>query len=162
MATIVLKDIADMQLFGEWLARNIPSSNVRALFLHGPLGSGKTSLTRAFIKNLSGSDNCEVSSPSYTVLNHYPTLPPVVHCDLYRCPNSIPEEILDIMDSSGTILIVEWANFFPNEYRPEESLDIFFKIEKNVRCLTIKENGIFARRICKKLFEDLKSLQNNS
>ncbi len=35
------------------------------------------------------------------------------------------------------ILVVEWGEYYPEKYRPNESLDIFFKIENDSRCFNI-------------------------
>ncbi len=65
MASIRLNSIEETYLLGGWLAKNLSTSNVNALFLHGPLGCGKTTLIRALVSNLSGAENCEISSPSF-------------------------------------------------------------------------------------------------
>ena len=73
-------------------------SGIAALLLRGPLGSGKTTLTRALVEALPGGDQAEVASPSFTLCNYYPTTPPVMHCDLYRSPGSLPDEIAEGLD----------------------------------------------------------------
>jgi len=54
------------------------------VLLHGQLGAGKTTFIRELVQTLPGSENAEVSSPSFNILNLYPTTPPVGHFDLYR------------------------------------------------------------------------------
>ena len=160
MASIRLNSIEETYLLGGWLAKNLSTSNVNALFLHGPLGCGKTTLIRALASNLSGAENCEISSPSFTIYNSYPTNPPIVHCDLYRCQYSLPQDILVFSENPKIILVVEWGEYYPEKYRPNESLDIFFKIENDCRCLTFVEHGEFAHILKEKIFLNVKNLQD--
>lgn len=142
MAAISLKNTADTNFVGQWLAINLAGNGLPPVFLYGELGSGKTTLIGSVVRNLIGWENTEFSSPSFTVYNIYPTEPPVLHCDLYRCQNSIPEDILDLMDESMQTF-VEWANFFPRRYLPKDYLDITLKLDKNnnSRLLTIAGTG---------------------
>ena len=73
-------------------------AKTRTLLLHGDLGSGKTTLTRFMVLSLPGGSEAEVASPSFTLCNHYATVPPVLHCDLYRCAGSLPEELFDALE----------------------------------------------------------------
>ena len=100
--TFVLESLDDTARLGTLLAgmmQNAPQ--VRALLLQGDLGSGKTTLTRSLVAALPGGDQAEISSPSFTICNNYPTCPPVLHCDLYRCPASLPDEVWDALDADA-------------------------------------------------------------
>ena len=102
--TFVLESLDDTARLGTLLAgmmQNAPQ--VRALLLQGDLGSGKTTLTRSLVAALPGGDQAEISSPSFTICNNYPTCPPVLHCDLYRCPASLPDEVWDALDADAGI-----------------------------------------------------------
>lgn len=78
------------------------------IFLSGELGAGKTVLARGLVQGLGGK---HVRSPSFTLVNEYPTTPPVAHVDLYRLAGSETDTLgLDEYVENGYILIVEWAD----------------------------------------------------
>ena len=140
--TFVLKSLDDTTRLGTLLAgmmQNAPQ--VRALLLQGDLGSGKTTLTRSLVAALPGGDQAEISSPSFTICNNYPTCPPVLHCDLYRCPASLPDEVWDALDADAGICIVEWAQYIPEAALPKEFLDIRLESCEKGRFLTVMAHG---------------------
>lgn len=128
---------------------------LRSVLLHGPLGAGKTTFTRGFVSALPGNDHAEVSSPSFTLCNMYPTLPPVLHCDLYRSSDltadgtlrSLPDEVEDALDSDDGFVLVEWAERFPTAARPPDRLDIFFQVCQNERSALLIPYGTAACRM---------------
>lgn len=76
----------------------------------GEMGAGKTTLIKAFCRELKCED--EVSSPTFSLVNHYvsPSKGDVFHFDLYRL-NTL-EEAMDIgfeeyLDS-GAFCLIEW------------------------------------------------------
>lgn len=78
--------------------------------LEGPLGSGKTSFARAFIRAYGGGVP-EVPSPTFTLVEIYgfPGRPPVWHFDLYRlgAPDEAWELGIEEAWSEG-ISLIEW------------------------------------------------------
>jgi len=153
MATIYLNSPDDTLRFGQSLAERIRYSSVRTLLLRGDLGSGKTALTRALTEALPGGSDAEVSSPSFTVCNHYPTVPPVLHCDLYRCQEAIPDEILDALEQSDILCIIEWSEFLPAADRPQDFLDILLETCDRGRLLTLEGYGPKARQLAMELYD---------
>lgn len=142
MALIQIGNIHEWHNLGKNLAEMILRSNPFAILLKGELGAGKTTLVSSIVSFLPGNDLCEVASPSFNIYNIYPTTPQIIHCDLYRCQSSIPEEILDHIHGSSFFSIIEWADFLPENEYPEKYLDISIKIKDNARLLEINTNGI--------------------
>jgi tRNA threonylcarbamoyladenosine biosynthesis protein TsaE len=86
-----------------------------AVLLSGELGAGKTCLTQGLASGLGIPAGEPVTSPSYTLMNHYRGRLDLYHFDLYRL--SDPDELVDI-DFDGYIngngvTVVEWADRFP-------------------------------------------------
>lgn len=140
MARIKLANLEQLKNFGQSIAQFIRAGGIKGIFLTGPLGCGKTTLVRTIVEALPGSENCEISSPSFTVYNRYPTYPPIIHCDLYKCQSNFPQEILDYWHDQNDILLLEWAEYFPPKFRMEPTWDISFIIEKDVKYLNLDEN----------------------
>ena len=141
MARVRLASLEATERFGRLRAQYLPASGVRVLLLRGGLGSGKTTLTAALARALPGGTEAEVSSPSFTLCNIYPTAPPVVHCDLYRSPGHAPEELEDALDAGGALAVVEWADSLDAALLPEDFLDISFKMEDDARLLLLTGAG---------------------
>lgn len=81
--------------------------------LTGPLGAGKTTFVRGLLRGMGFAGR--VRSPTFTLIQGYPTDPPVHHADLYRL--SHPDELValgfgDIREEGG-VLVVEWADRVP-------------------------------------------------
>lgn len=78
--------------------------------LQGPLGSGKTTFARAFIRAYGGGEE-EVPSPTFTLVEIYAFAgkPPVWHFDLYRL--DAPEEAWELGIEEAWaegISLIEW------------------------------------------------------
>lgn len=83
--------------------------------LSGPLGAGKTTLTRGLLRALGWVG--EVASPSFAIVHPYdpPDVRlPVLHCDFYRLndPQEADQLGLDDYHDDGAI-IVEWPEKAP-------------------------------------------------
>ena len=107
------------------------------ILFFGELGAGKTTFTRGLIEALPGGEDAEVSSPSFTLCNSYPTTPPVIHCDLYRSEGALPDEVEEALDAESGLVLVEWAERIPPEDLPLKRLDIRFQVCKNNRLVTL-------------------------
>ena len=89
--------------------------------MRGPLGAGKTTLVRAIVRALHGSDE-GVSSPTFIFRQRYEGTPPIEHVDLYRIEDpatELPDLALDEAFAPDRITLVEWPDhaegWLPNE-----------------------------------------------
>ncbi len=75
----------------------------------GDLGSGKTTFIKGILEGMKY--NKRVTSPTFTLINEYPTKVPVVHIDCYRKDNLKEWLNIGLEDYffSGRIVLVEWA-----------------------------------------------------
>lgn len=120
--TLALPDEAATEALGRRLADAARPGDVIAL--HGPLGSGKTTLARAFIRRLTGPGE-EVPSPTFTLAQVYPTgALRLTHFDLYRIERAdeAHEIGLDEALDEGAALI-EWPERLAG-HLPADRLDI--------------------------------------
>lgn len=79
--------------------------------LTGPLGAGKTTLTRGLGAALGARG--QVSSPTFVLARTHPTAagPDLVHVDAYRLSDPVELDDLDL-DWDASIVVVEWGRGF--------------------------------------------------
>lgn len=97
----------DMHELGVSLGRSLRAGDL--LVLTGPLGAGKTTLTRGIGEGLGVRG--PVTSPTFVLARTHPSLsdgPPLVHVDAYRLSSAVELDDLDI-DFAGSVVIVEWG-----------------------------------------------------
>jgi len=109
MTEVPIETPEAMEALGARLAQAIRAPAVLAL--DGPLGAGKTTLVRGFLRALGRTG--PVRSPTYTLVETYPLDGTLVHhLDLYRLAD--PEElenlgVRDLVDATA-IWLIEWPD----------------------------------------------------
>ncbi len=80
------------------------------LLLCGPLGAGKTSFARAFIRALMHDENLTVPSPTFTLVQTYETAQgaQIWHFDLWRLDGPAGLTELGWDEAADHIVLVEW------------------------------------------------------
>lgn len=108
MTTVHVQNAEAMERVGRWLASQLRSGDV--VVLHGPLGAGKTTLTRGIGESLGLTS--PVQSPTFIVAREHARLdrrePPFVHIDAYRIRSAVELHDLDI-DWEDSISVIEWG-----------------------------------------------------
>lgn len=95
-----------------------------AILLEGPLGAGKTAFARAFLRAASDDPRLEVPSPTFTLVQSYPTPRGTVHhFDLWRLEGPQPLAELGWDEARDDIVLVEWPDRL-EALRPTDALTI--------------------------------------
>nr|WP_167940974.1 tRNA (adenosine(37)-N6)-threonylcarbamoyltransferase complex ATPase subunit type 1 TsaE [Desulfobaculum xiamenense] len=119
-----LDDEAATLALGQRLARAVAEIGVGInILLNGDLGAGKTTLVRGLAAALPGGADARVSSPSFNIMNLYPTTPEAAHFDLYRLEYQEPDEsLLEFLQDDDTLVIVEWVQYLDKSFWPDDFL----------------------------------------
>ena len=107
MMRVEAPDAAAMEAFGRGLARRLRAGDL--VLLTGPLGAGKTTLTRGIGDGLGVRG--PVQSPTFVLARTHPNLaggPPLVHVDAYRLGSAALLDDLDL-DFDRSVVVVEWG-----------------------------------------------------
>lgn len=113
----VVRDEEEMEALGAALGAELPAGSVLALV--GGLGAGKTRMVKGLARG--AGYGSEVTSPTFALVHEYRGgRLPLFHLDLYRLKSA--DELLGIgwdefLDEGG-IVIVEWADLFPELLPP--------------------------------------------
>lgn len=127
-------DVSATEDFAAKLAKQLPNGTV--IYLHGDLGSGKSTFARAYIHALGFQGS--VKSPTYSLLEAYAVADGLdaVHMDLYRLAD--PEEIaflgLDEYDKKAKVWLIEWPKKGIG-YIPRADVAIHFRMNQIGRML---------------------------
>lgn len=95
----------------------IEKTNSKTLAFYAPMGAGKTTLIKAFIKELGSKDN--VSSPTFGLVNEYALENGELlayHFDFYRLEDEVEAMDMGIDDylTSDSWIFMEWPEKIPN------------------------------------------------
>ena len=112
----MLREIANLDELNQYARELLAGFDGRRLLilLDGPMGAGKTQLTRFLLDIMNGSGGGDtVTSPSFAIHNHYDTpMGAVEHVDLYRIDNKDDLESTGFWDLflQDGIVIIEWSD----------------------------------------------------
>lgn len=133
---------------------------VTTIFFQGGLGAGKTTMIRSLVETLPNGHEAEVSSPSFNLYNTYPTKPETAHYDLYRLEgNHIDESLYEFLDEKTTLLLIEWAEKFPDKEWPTNWLLFQWQSCDEGRLVELTAHGITAQHIYNALAPLITELQ---
>ena len=107
LGTRTIENPDQMHELGLELGKALRAGDV--LVLTGPLGAGKTTLTRGIGEGLGVRG--PVTSPTFVLARTHPSLvygPPLVHVDAYRLNSAVELDDLDI-DFAHSVVVVEWG-----------------------------------------------------
>ena len=127
----------DTEALGAHLACQIQQGLV---FLRGPLGAGKTTLVRGWLRAL-GYDG-PVKSPTFTLIEPYEIdTVRILHFDLFRIANPSEIEYIGMLEHLETsqLQFVEWPER-GNSLLPKPDLDIHLEYDGSKRQATISVN----------------------
>ena len=116
------------------IAKDILDLHPGIVALEGPLGAGKTTLTKEIAKELGINEN--VISPTYVLETEY-KIPGsdklFIHIDCYRM-DSVDELIrLGIKNriNHGDLIVIEWADKFPDFFKEYSTTYVNITLRKN-------------------------------
>ena len=127
--------------FGRRLGERLGPGDVVAL--SGPLGSGKTTLTKGLAEGLGVAEPRWVTSPTFVLVHEYEGRLPIYHIDAYRLRGPADAEAMgtDEMFFGEGVAIVEWSERIAAAL-PDERLDIAMAIAgETERQLTLEPRG---------------------
>lgn len=123
---------------GERFGKKLKGGAVVAFF--GGLGMGKTAFVTGIAKGM-GID-CEVSSPTFAIVNVYGKNSELCHFDMYRVSSwedLYSTGFFEYLDM-GSVLCVEWSENIENAL-PDNSIKIYIEKGENDNSRVIKIDG---------------------
>jgi tRNA threonylcarbamoyladenosine biosynthesis protein TsaE len=127
-----------MQGLGRKIGAHLKVGDVVALV--GPLGAGKTELTKGIAAAFGIED---VTSPTFVIARSYRSNPPLIHMDAYRLlagANPLYElEDLDL-DAEKAVTIIEWGGEIVSQIS-NQYLEVNINRDSDVREVTFVGHG---------------------
>jgi tRNA threonylcarbamoyladenosine biosynthesis protein TsaE len=123
-------DAAAMEAFGRQLGATLRAGDL--VVLTGPLGAGKTTLTRGIGEGLGVRG--PVQSPTFVLARTHPSIvggPPLLHVDAYRLDSAELLDDLDL-DFAHAVVVVEWGAGLLDDVA-ESWLDVVIEREAGTR-----------------------------
>jgi tRNA threonylcarbamoyladenosine biosynthesis protein TsaE len=127
-----IRNLAELDQLTLKIAGTLHSRQI--ILLEGELGAGKTEFVRSLLKAL-GSQ--EVTSPSFSIHNHYDTASvSVEHLDLYRLESEADLEstgFWDLFSQSEGLILIEWAERVDLQLLPRTWQKLRLRIKTEMR-----------------------------
>lgn len=119
------------------LAQAMAKKRPPIILLEGDLGAGKTTFTRFFAESLGITE--PVTSPTFSIVKHYPEPVSFVHMDLYRIEDE--EELYhigfdDYLDADH--VLIEWPEV-ARDLLPENALRLSIRFDGDERVFEWEE-----------------------
>lgn len=128
------------------------------ILLQGNLGAGKSVLARGVARGLGVPEEVPITSPTFTLMNHYPARLDLYHFDLYRL--SDPDELIEIgfddFAYGKGVALVEWPERLENDETPGLWVRIE-RLDEEARELVFRSCGETADSILQSLQQALAS-----
>lgn len=132
---IFLADETRAAEFGRHLGGRLQAGHV--VLLSGPVGAGKSHLSRAAIRHIVGAE-IDVPSPTFTLVQTYDSPKGEIwHADLYRLTDPSEAEELGLLDAmENAIVLIEWPDRLGSDC-PGKALEIEISYQGEGRHLTL-------------------------
>jgi tRNA threonylcarbamoyladenosine biosynthesis protein TsaE len=146
--TFVFPTPEDTMEFGRSLGRSLRAGDL--VLLAGPLGAGKTTLTRGIADGLGVGGR--VSSPTFVLARVHPAGSsgvPLVHVDAYRLGGDLSQlDDLDLdTDLERSAIVVEWGEGSAERLTSDYLVVRLDRRDDDVREVTLEPHGSWADRV---------------
>lgn len=121
----------ETRALGAQLAPRLQAGNV--VLLSGPLGAGKTTLVRGLLESLGHQGS--VKSPTFNLVQIFPTHPPIMHADLYRVRSYEGIGLEDYLDTH--VCLIEWPDRAAGLVDPQSAWHVDIDFEGDGRKITV-------------------------
>ncbi len=99
-------------------------------------------MIRGIVSVLPGGDQAEISSPSFNLVNIYPTSPQTAHVDLYRLAGMDPDEFVqEILLNQHMLVLVEWSEYLSPGLTPADRIEIALSFSGESRTAVFAFHG---------------------
>jgi tRNA threonylcarbamoyladenosine biosynthesis protein TsaE len=129
------------------------------ILLQGDLGAGKSVLARGIARGLGVDPQVPITSPTFTLMNHYRARLDLYHFDLYRL--SGPDELIEIgfddFAYGNGVALVEW----PERLEDESVAGLWVRIrhlQQDRRELVFSAVGDLAEELFQRLREGMRDI----
>lgn len=142
---IELPTVADTEAFGRKVGGLLRAGDL--VLLAGPLGAGKTALTRGIAAGLGVLG--QVASPTFVIARVHPAAPdgrgvPLVHVDAYRLNGDLDQ--LDDLDLDAELLdsavVVEWGEGLADRLDEDHLVIRLNRLPDDTRTARIEPHGL--------------------